>query len=105
MVLTGGAVLAGDYAVTLPGIYGDDLPLPETNRELIPLLQRLIKLLQEGMPVMMNSAGQIVAGGYSVLGSGEGKITQLTSTHQGMILGPATQASAGGVARGMFFFT
>jgi len=69
-VLTGGAVIAGEYEVVLPGIYGDDLPLPESNRELLPLLQRLIRLLEEGMPVLMNSAGQVVGGGYAVLGGG-----------------------------------
>lgn len=68
--MTGGAIIAGEYEVTLQGIYGDDLPLPEANRELLPLLQRLIRLLQEGMPVLMNSAGQVVGGGYSVLGGG-----------------------------------
>lgn len=70
LVLTGGAIIAGEYEVSLLGIYGDDLPLPEANRELLPLLQRLIRLLQEGMPVLMNSAGQVVGGGYSVLGGG-----------------------------------
>lgn len=69
-MLTGGAIIAGEYEVSLLGIYGDDLPLPEANRELLPLLQRLIRLLQEGMPVLMNSAGQVVGGGYSVLGGG-----------------------------------
>ena len=62
--------MAGEYEVALLGIYGDDLPLPEANRELLPLLQRLIRLLEEGMPVLMNSAGQVVGGGYSVLGGG-----------------------------------
>ena len=70
LVLTGGAVIAGEYEVALLGIYGDDLPLPEANRELLPLLQRLIRLLEEGMPVLMNSAGQVVGGGYAVLGGG-----------------------------------
>lgn len=70
LILTGGAVIAGEYEVILPGIYGDDLPLPESNRELLPLLQRLIRLLEEGMPVLMNSAGQVVGGGYAVLGGG-----------------------------------
>lgn len=68
--MTGGAIVAGEYEVALLGIYGDDLPLPEANRELLPLLQRLIRLLEEGMPVLMNSAGQVVGGGYSVLGGG-----------------------------------
>ena len=63
-------MIAGEYEVTLSGIYGDDLPLPESNRELLPLLQRLIRLLEEGMPVLMNSAGQVVGGGYAVLGGG-----------------------------------
>lgn len=67
---TGGAIVAGEYEVALLGIYGDDLPLPEANRELLPLLQRLIRLLEEGMPVLMNSAGQVVGGGYSVIGGG-----------------------------------
>ena len=63
-------MIAGEYEVALQGIYGDDLPLPESNRELLPLLQRLIRLLEEGMPVLMNSAGQVVGGGYAVLGGG-----------------------------------
>lgn len=67
MVLTGTAVIAGDYEVSLPGVYGDDLPLAESNRELVPLLQRLIKLLQEGTPEMLNTAGQVVSGGYTVV--------------------------------------
>ena len=66
LVLTGGAIIAGEYEVALQGIYGDDLPLPEANRELLPLLQRLIRLLEEGMPVLMNSAGQVVGGGHTV---------------------------------------
>lgn len=76
--MTGGAIIAGEYEVTLLGIYGDDLPLPEANRELLPLLQRLIRLLEEGMPVLMNSAGQVVGGGYSVLGGGS-KIDVISS--------------------------
>ena len=68
--MTGGAIVAGEYEVALLGIYGDDLPLPAANREILPLLQRLIRLLEEGMPVLMNSAGQVVGGGYSVLGGG-----------------------------------
>lgn len=63
-------MVAGEYEVSLFGIYGDDLPLPESNRELLPLLQRLIRLLEEGMPVLMNSAGQVVGGGYAVIGGG-----------------------------------
>lgn len=63
-------MVAGEYEVSLYGIYGDDLPLPESNRELLPLLQRLIRLLEEGMPVLMNSAGQVVGGGYAVIGGG-----------------------------------
>lgn len=76
--MTGGAIIAGEYEVALLGIYGDDLPLPEANRELLPLLQRLIRLLEEGMPVLMNSAGQVVGGGYSVLGGGS-KIDVISS--------------------------
>ena len=79
-MLTGGATIAGEYEVVLPGIYGDDLPLPESNRELIPLLQRLIRLLQDGMPVLMNSAGQVVAGGYSILGGGTAHYEVTSST-------------------------
>lgn len=70
MVLTGTAVVAGDYEVSLPGVYGDDLPLAETNRELVPLLQRLIKLLQDGAPEMLNTAGQLVSGGYAMISGG-----------------------------------
>ena len=70
MVLTGTAVVAGDYDVSLPGVYGDDLPLAETNRELVPLLQRLIKLLQEGTPEMLNTAGQVVSGGFAMISGG-----------------------------------
>ena len=100
IVLTGGAVLAGDYEVSLPGVYGDDLPLPEANRELVPLLQRLIKLLQEGMPVMMNSAGQVVAGGYSIFGAGEGQVSQLAATQPGGMIGRGGPSQAAGVSYG-----
>ena len=77
-MLTGGATIAGEYEVALLGIYGDDMPLPESNRELLPLLQRLIRLLEEGMPVLMNSAGQVVGGGYAVLGGGANVISSAT---------------------------
>ena len=60
--------MAGDYEVSLLGIYGDDIPLPETNREMIPLLQKLIKLLQEGGYAVPSGAPQILPqAGFTIL--------------------------------------
>ena len=86
--------MAGDYEVSLPGVYGDDMPLPETNRELVPLLQRLIKLLQEGAPVMLNTAGQVVSGGYAMVGGGT--YTQVSATG-GAVGQPGMSVTGGGV--------
>ena len=86
--------MAGDYEVSLPGVYGDDMPLPETNRELVPLLQRLIKLLQEGAPVMLNTAGQVVSGGYAMVGGGT--YTQASATG-GAVGQPGMSVTGGGV--------
>ena len=91
-VLTGGVVTAGDFDVTLSGIYGDDLPLPETNRELIPLMKKIIELLEEGAPVMVSNSGQVVSGGTSYMGGAGGGNMYLNLA---AALGQATQRSQG----------
>lgn len=58
--------MAGDYDVSLLGIYGDDIPLPETNRELVPLLQKLIKLLEEGGYVIPGGAPAMLQPGMKM---------------------------------------
>lgn len=47
MILGGEGVYAGDFSFLLSGVYGDDIQLSEANSELIPLLKRVIALLQE----------------------------------------------------------
>lgn len=78
--------MAGDYGVSLLGIYGDDIPLPETNRELVPLIQKLIKLLEEGghiapggAPPMMMQPGMRVDPSAAYPGG----VTYATSVQQG----------------------
>ena len=47
MILGGEGLYAGDFSFLLNGVYGDDIQPSEANSELIPLLKRVIALLQE----------------------------------------------------------
>ena len=47
MIFGGEGVYTGDFSFLLSGVYGDDIQLSEANSELIPLLKRVIALLQE----------------------------------------------------------
>lgn len=43
---------AGDYDALIPGVYGEpNLSSDESSREIIPLLQRLIKVIEESGPL------------------------------------------------------
>jgi hypothetical protein len=46
LILSGEGTYTGDFSLLLNGVYGDDIQLSETNSELIPLLKRVIALLQ-----------------------------------------------------------
>ena len=46
MILSGEGAYTGDFSLLLNGVYGDDIQLSEANSELIPLLKRVIALLQ-----------------------------------------------------------
>ena len=47
LILGGEGAYTGDFSLLLNGVYGDDIHLSEANSELIPLLKRVIALLQE----------------------------------------------------------
>ncbi|XP_013391352.1 uncharacterized protein LOC106159584 [Lingula anatina] len=64
VVLTGLAVLAGDYDCTLPGVYGEmDLTSSSSDRELVPLLKQLISMLESGGPFVLTSEMLNLLGG------------------------------------------
>ena len=47
LILGGEGAYTGDFSLLLNGVYGDDIQLSEASSELIPLLKRVIALLQE----------------------------------------------------------
>ena len=51
IILNNDAYLAGDYDSIIPGVYGEpNLSSDESSREVIPLLQKLIKVIEESGP-------------------------------------------------------
>jgi len=60
---------AGDYDASIPGVYGEpNLTSEESSREIIPLLQKLIKTIEENGPLPQWLGGQ--AGGVGIKASG-----------------------------------
>ena len=57
-VLTGHAHLAGDYDTSVSGFFDRDLASDGSNRELVPLLEKLIELMESGGTGALASAVQ-----------------------------------------------
>ena len=61
-MLTSSVYHAGDYDATLPGSYGDNIATSESSRELIALLQKLIKVISENGPISAVELAPLIGG-------------------------------------------
>ena len=60
---------AGDFDANIPGVFGEpNLSSEESSREIIPLLQKLIKTIEENGPLPQWANGQ--AGGVGIRATG-----------------------------------
>ncbi len=102
-VLTGELFIAGDYDCMLGGIYGEtDLTSTSSNHELVPLLKKLIEMLQSGKPFVLSpelmnmiqggDTYNIQGGDINMQGYGAGAGHQ-----QGVVTEHLQQKSASGV--------
>ena len=71
-LLTSSVYRAGDFDAILPGSYGDNIPSTESSRELIPLLQKLIRIIGESGPLTATQVGTLIGGTSTGLITGAG---------------------------------
>ena len=62
MLLSSSTYRAGDFDANLPGAYGDNITSPESTREITPLLQKLIKVIEEKGPIVAGHSTIATAG-------------------------------------------
>ena len=80
-LLSGACILAGDYDASLSGAYGDNISSPSSNREIIPLLEHLIKLIEENGIKQYVTTTNITSDGKPQLPPSQGGILTVQNIH------------------------
>ncbi|EDV28435.1 uncharacterized protein TRIADDRAFT_51343 [Trichoplax adhaerens] len=80
-LLSGACILAGDYDASISGAYGDNVSSPSSNREIIPLLEHLIKLIEENGIKQYVTTNNIVSDGMQQIPQSQGGTLTIQNMH------------------------